>query len=406
MVTGGARPRKRRTRLWWRVHQWAGLQVSFFLAFVFLTGTLAVFSYEMDWLARPAMWVSPASVSQPASWGEVAAAVMAYDPEAEIIALNAPLNGAAAIDALVRSPGDSNPHHVYVHPGTRQVTGEGAWPGFQRFLRNTHRHLMLPVKWGVSIVAIAAVLLLVSLVTSFVVYKNWWRGFLRWPRGRTLRAVIGDVHRLAGIWSIWFILVLICTGLWYLIEVWGGSAPVPQRPKLEPVSELPLAPDLAAALDRGMVEVRSELPDYRVVGVIWPREKYPAFMVHGQSGRAILVRPRVDAFWVDARNGHLLGRIDPRTLSAHQRIAEGADPLHFGTFGGYWTKTIWFVFGLALTGLSLTGVAIYTLRITKSERAEPGWRRGLRHGWRGMGKARWIALGLCLLPLVLAPFVL
>ncbi|KJS36786.1 MAG: hypothetical protein VR74_11585, partial [Hyphomonas sp. BRH_c22] len=376
------RRKRKGTRLWWRVHQWAGLQVSLFLAFVFLTGTLAVFSYELDWMLRPAMWVSPASAERPVSWGEIGAAVAAHDPEARIVTLSAPLNGAAAVDAVVRADGEAR--HVYVHPGTGAVTGEGPWLGVQRFLRNTHRHLMLPVRFGVPIVSIATMLLFVSLVTSFAVYKNWWRGFLRWPRGRTLRAIVGDAHRLAGIWSIWFIIVLIVTGFWYLFEILGGNAPGVERPVPQAVETLPPADALGRALDTGIAAAQAELPGFHVEAVIWPTPKSPMFHVHGASGRAILVRPRVDSVWIDAQSGEVLAIVDPRKLSVHQRISEGADPLHFGTFGGYWTKTIWFVFGLGLTGLALSGVAVYALRIAKAGGEAPGWRKGLVAGWRGM----------------------
>ncbi len=387
------------------MHQWAGLQASLFLTFVFLTGTLAVFSHEIDWALRPAMWVDPSTVSPPARWGDVAAAVAAHDPQAEVISLNAPIHAAAAIDALIKSEGEM-PRHVYVHPGTAEVLGEGDWAGLQRFLRNTHRHLMIDVKYGVSIVSVAAMLLLVSLVTSFAVYKHWWRGFFRWPRGRTLRALIGDVHRFIGLWSIWFIAVFIVTGLWYLVEVWGGDAPIPPRPEPAVASVLPAPATQGAALDRGLALTQAALPGFRVASILAPDPDFPAFAVQGYTGRAMLVRPRVDAVWIDARTGNLIGGIDPRTLSLHQRISEAADPLHFGTFGGYWTKTVWFLFGAALTAMAVTGVVIYALRIARSETGKPGRAGVLAAGWRGMGRARWIALALCLLPLVLAPFVL
>ncbi len=407
MVTadGPGRRRKAGTRLWWRVHQWAGLQASLFLTFVFLTGTLAVFSHEIDWALRPAMWVNPSEVSPPASWGDVAAAVAAHDPQAEVISLNAPLHPAAAIDALIRSEGEA-PRHVYVHPGTAEILGEGDWAGVQRFLRNTHRHLMIDVKYGVSIVSVSALLLLVSLVTSFAVYKQWWHGFFRWPRGRTLRALIGDVHRFIGLWSIWFIAVFILTGLWYLVEVWGGNAPIPPRPERAAASALPAPTTQGAALDRGLALARDALPGFRVASIIAPDPDFPVFAVQGHTGRAILVRPRVDAVWIDAATGDLIGGIDPRTLTLHQRISEAADPLHFGTFGGYWTKTIWFLFGAALTAMAATGVVIHALRIARSETGKPGKARVLGAAWRAMGRTRWIALALCLLPLLLAPFVL
>jgi Uncharacterized iron-regulated membrane protein len=86
-----SKPQKKRS-IWWRIHQWSGLQLSLFLAFVMLTGTLAVFSYELDWLTRPAMWSAPTTYEERASWGDVGAAVAAHDDGLEIINIYAPLH--------------------------------------------------------------------------------------------------------------------------------------------------------------------------------------------------------------------------------------------------------------------------------------------------------------------------
>lgn len=369
--------------------------------------TLAVFSYEIDWLLRPAMWAAPTPAAERVSWGRVGERVAAeYRPDRPFI-VYAPIHPAATFDAVVRR--EDGPQHVYLHPRTGAVTGIGPWAGVQRFLRNTHRHLMLPVKYGVPIVSMAAVFLAASLVTSFWVYKKWWRGFLRWPRGRTARAWIGDAHRIAGVWSLWFVCVIIVTGLWYLVEVLGAGAPPANGgdPALPPVPDAKVA-DLSpgAAVDRGVEALLAAHPDFRITTMLWPVELDAPVEVQGHTGRAVLVRPRANTAWIDPRTGALLGVVDPSRLSAHQRIAEAADPLHFGTFGGYWSKTVWFLFGAGLTALSATGVAIYALRLAKAAREDATWRRGIARAWRAMGPARWLALGLVLLPFVLAPIVL
>ncbi len=400
-TAASGRARKARS-LWWRVHQWAGLQLSLFLTFVFLTGTLAVFSYEIDWALRPAMWAAPTPVEERASWGQLAETVAAGEAEDAGFILYAPVHGAAAFDAVVRR--EDGPRHVYLHPRTGEISGEGSWAGVQRFLRNTHRHLMLPVKYGVPIVALAAVFLAASLVTSFWVYKKWWRGFLRWPQGRTARAWIGDAHRIMGVWSIWFVVLMILTGLWYLVEVLGGGAPAANGDRPDAVEQI-AGMSRGAALDRGIEELLARHPDFRIHSVSWTPPGAP-LQVQGQTGRAILVRPRANTAWIDPSTGALLGVVDPSRLSPHQRIAEAADPLHFGTFGGYWTKTLWFLFGAGLTALSATGVAVYAIRTFKQERQPSRFRAGLVRGWLAMGHGRWLAAGLVLLPLVLAPVVL
>ncbi|MFW6299420.1 MAG: PepSY-associated TM helix domain-containing protein [Oceanicaulis sp.] len=402
-----AKPAKKRS-IWWRLHQWAGLQMSLFLAFVFITGTLAVFSYEMDWMARPAMWAAPTAVEDRASWGAVSEAAAAHAPDAQVLNVYGPIHPASTFDVVMGS--DDGPFHIYVHPRTGAVTGTGPWPGFQRFLRNGHRHLMIPVKWGVSLVTLAALFLAVSLVTSFWVYKKWWRGFLRLPQGRTARAFIGDLHRIAGVWSIWFVVLMVLTSFWYFIEQWGGAAPAanPARPadRVSIAEALPAAGSPGEAMDRAVAQLLAERPDFRIAQVYWPRGEDGLFQIQGYSNRAILVRPRANTVWADPATGAILGEVDPSALSLHVRIAEAADPLHFGTFGGYWTKTLWFVFGAVLSGLAITGVVIYTLRIAKQEKEAPRWRSGLVRTWRGMGRARWLAAALVILPFALAPVVL
>jgi uncharacterized iron-regulated membrane protein len=127
-----------------------------------------------------------------------------------------------------------------------------------------------------------------------------------------------------------------------------------------------------------------------------------AFKFEGQKA-AILVRPRANAVWTDVRTGAPVLLADARDMSVHQRIAEAADPLHFGTFGGYWTKIPWFLFGLLLTGLSISGVMLYAMRIGRSKRLRGEGRGIIARGWMGMGPWRWPATALVLVSFVLLP---
>jgi uncharacterized iron-regulated membrane protein len=56
-----------------------------------------------------------------------------------------------------------------------------------------------------------------------------------------------------------------------------------------------------------------------------------------------------------------------------------ADPLHFGNFGGLPTKILWFLAGLGISGLVLTGIWISLKRKVKSEEARKAQRLG---GWK------------------------
>ena len=107
--------------------------------------------------------------------------------------------------------------------------------------------------------------------------------------------------------------------------------------------------------------------------------------------------------WTAVETGKVMLVTDATDLNAHQRISEMADPLHFGTFGGYWTKIPWFLFGLLMTALSVSGVAIYALRITHDVREKLNWRASSPAMWQGMGWWKWPALAAVLTGFALLP---
>jgi len=393
-----AKPAPKAARTWWKVHQWVGLKLSLFLTFILFTGTLAVVSAEIDWLLQPSLRVSPASVEGPVAWAAIADNAMRHPGVAKANSIDAPTASAFAARVTIEHE-DGSLGLLHAHPTTGEIQGEGPWVGAQRILRNMHRHLNLPVKYGVPIVSSLAFLLLVTLATSFVVYKKWWRGFAKPLRQRDARTWWGDFHRLAGIWSLWFITLIAFSSLWYFVESLGGDAPPHPRVKLEAAAEpAPLPASLANAFEVAL----AARPALRVERVILPSPDKPLLQLHGDY-EAVLVRPRSNAVWVDARTAEVLLVTDGRDLNVHQRISEMADPLHFGYFGGYWTKVPWFLFGLAMTGLAISGAAIYSLRIGRDRAERLRVEKAFSGMWQGSGRWRWLSVLLILTGLALLP---
>ncbi|MDQ8755344.1 PepSY-associated TM helix domain-containing protein [Sphingosinicella sp. LHD-64] len=400
---GGARvakqPPAKQARTWWLIHQWVGLKLSILMSFVLLTGTLAVFSAEMDWLMRPALRVEAGSVQGPVNWSAITRNSAAYCPACRIQSIDAPVAGLFAASVTMRRP-EGGLFFLYAHPTTGVVQGEGHWVGAERVLRNMHRHLNMPVWLGVPIVSALALLLLVSFATSLIVYKKWWRGFKRPIRTRDARTGWGDFHRLAGVWSLWFLAMIIVTSLWYLVESLGGEAPLAPR-ATAPMVALP-APSLAERVAAGLAAAQAAEPALAIERVQFPTDRVGAFIFEGQKS-ALLVRPRANAVWTSAADGQALLVTDALDLSVHQRISEAADPLHFGTFGGYWTKVPWFLFGLLLTGLSVSGATLYAMRLNRSKQLKGQSGAVLARAWRGMNVWRWPALALVLTGFALLP---
>ena len=394
--------RQSKRSIWWRVHQWAGLQLSLFLAFILATGTIATLSHEIDWLLNPAMRVQPVEEAR-ASWGELAASAQATIGASRIERISAPIASRFAVEAIAMDS-DGKRFRIQLDPWTAEVRGITSWINAQRILRELHRHLMLPIDWGLPLVTILSLPLLASAVTSFWVYKKWWRGFFRLPRRRRerrgdARRFTGDLHRFAGLWSLWFVMLIGLTGLWYLVEWGGGNAP--------PVT---LTAETAPAQPRGAVlnglvaKTRTAYPALRISSIYFPDDAPGGVVVMGQA-ESWLVRERANAVLLDAERGIAVQRLRGAEMTAHQRISEAADPLHFGTWGGFTTRIFWFLCGAALTGLAVTGVLIYGLRLRQEPAVQAG--RGIRASmWRGMGIMAWPSLILIVLAFALIPIKL
>ena len=383
---------------WWRVHAWVGLKLSLFAMVIFLSGTLAVIANEIDWLVDPAMRATP-SAQEGASWGVVAANAKAAVPGGHIDMIERGADPWFATTAVVRLP-DGHRRRVLLDPATGKVNRVASFGSVQRFLRDFHRRFMLPVAIGLPLVTSLSVVLLTSLASGLVTYKKFWRGLFKLPRSGGIRKTTGDLHRLLGVWSIWFAALMAATGLWYLAEFLGANAPqlFPLRDD-EGRLEATLAQPVGRDLDRIAAIAAEAYPELDVRRVQYPFPGVEAIGFQGHAGTP-LTTEKANAVWINVATGAVEMKIVGDDLTSHQRIAEMADPLHFGTFGGPATKLAWFLFGAALTGLSATGVLIYATRVGKGRR--PGWRVELKAvgGW-------WLpVVALVLLALWLSPAIL
>lgn len=354
--------KRKGNRFWFNLHSWFGLKLSLFMSFVLITGTLAVISSEMDWATHASMRVEPRPPFERASWGEMYGSARAAYPDWIISNLSEPIDPWFAAQAFGRTP-EGRIRLIDIDPYTAEVRGDRSWLSFQRFFRNAHRHLMLPVRYGVPVVSALSLILIGSMVTGLLVYKKFWRGFFQWPRGGNARRLNGDLHRLCGAWTLWFIPVIALTGLFYLAESLGWRAP--PFGTIPPVSGAAMPPD-AGHVDAMAATAQRVVPGLRIARMLPPSGDGDPLVFQGFSDSTWLVRPRASYVAFDPGSGEILASHRSRDAGLHQRISEMADPLHFGYFGGLATKIVWFIFGAGLSALSITGIVIYGKRVAGS----------------------------------------
>lgn len=347
---------RRRTFFAW--HSWIGLTAGLLLFVICWSGTVAVFSHELDWLADQRLHAPPTEV---VAWQAIEDKVEAAKPGWHILAISAPLHPGFAAEVWIADP-DNVWHRVWADPATGEVLGNTSYFNIQRFFRSFHMSLFIggwqiwDIPFGYWLVGLAAFVLAASLVTSLIFYRRFWRGFFKLERRKGAKIFWSDLHKLTGLWSLWFVALIAATGIWYLVE-WKvtSEAPVPDPPAAEDSVHQTLS------VDALVTKAEEAYPALNIRTVVLDQMRSGLFEVHGQDG-AWLVRDRGARVWLDARDGRTITIRRAGEMRPLHRWIDTADPLHFGNFAGLWSKTVWFLFGVGLSGLCLTGAYLQAKR--------------------------------------------
>ena len=370
--------KKSRSKLWFLVHSWLALPIWFFVLIVCFTGMLAVVSQEIVWLANPDVRASaPDDQAQRLSYQQVLDKLHSAEPDMAVRYLQQPDGSHFALNVGVTYPDGTAPT-LYVNPYTGAIQGKTPDFNFEAFTRALHGWWLVPFtqgySWGWYLVSILGLPLLASLVTGLVVYKKFWRGFFKLPRrGNGPRIFWGDLHRLAGVWSIWFIAVISITGTWFLIQaiLFDNQISVSSEPIVPVIAreQVPLTTDGSPAprldVDSAVALAQARIPGLDISYVNLPATAYSHIDLMGRGWYPLMYQTAaVNPYTREVDSQFLLG-----DRSAFEFFTESMRPLHTGDFGGLPIKLVWFFFGLLLTLMVFSGLLIWTKRTAQATAA-------------------------------------
>lgn len=373
-------------RAWFILHRWIGLPIWLLLGFIALTGTIATVSHELSWLANPALRANaPSADARPLPLPELVQHVEHALPEASL-SWGARFEPYMATVFSVNRP-DQPPALAYVNPYTgaiQQLNDSGF--NFVQFIRALHGWLMYPwhghYSYGYYLVGAMSLVLLMALLSGLMIYRRFWVALLkpviRLGRGR--RALIADLHKITGVWSIWFFLAIGLTGLWFLVQgiLWHNDVEVDAHPEPQTVAQLLSLPnsDKATAPPKASLQQmvdRAEAAHRHKTGHVfdWHYVTFPAantepMMLLGTSAGSVLFDDYSARYFLDPYTGRIEQAVLPQDMNGLETVAHIADPIHFGRLGGLWTKALWVVFGLLMTGMFFTGFLMTRRRISSA----------------------------------------
>ncbi len=311
------------------------------------TGTLATLSIDLEKLLEP----SGASQLEAGALDAIEAWSSANDRSLRLVELT---GDHGAVAWIVDEEGRWR--RVYLDASGRPRASR-ALLGASAVLRDVHRQIAIGHA-GLYVVTPLSIVLLVMIATGLASQRRFAFGVT----GTSAHARTASLHRTFGTLALAPALLFGVTGLVYvaetIVEDAGSSLEVspPGEIRDQPTGDAPLS------LERVLDRARAVAPWLEPHRIVLPRTASAPLLVFG-AGSSPGVRAVASFVAIDRATGDVLATHDAGLDAPLDLAADYTDPLHFGSIGGRPTRWLWFVFGVLVTSLAVTGLVTGRARL-------------------------------------------
>ncbi|WP_260929571.1 PepSY-associated TM helix domain-containing protein [Novosphingobium sp. 9] len=355
-------------------HTAIGLVACALLYLVCLTGMLAVFG------ARWERWEQPQAPE-----------MQAMSPQAVQRAVDSAMRTEATPPAYIalQMPSPANPRTTLTGSGEpHYVTPAGSLAGEQAdpwtsFMLDMHYYLNLPGTWGIMLTGALGAMMAAASLTGVLAHPRILRDAFRFrAKGREDGAAMtqlaqADLHNRMGTWLLPFIMALAITGamlgLGQIVfqsiatERYGGQI----AKSYASLYGSPAVPDATRASGPRVDVAMGWLARNRPQNTL----NYITIEAPGTKGQRIALLTLNDknlsygdTYRFDG-TGHYTDDVGISDGPKGQQALSSIYKIHFGTFGGVPVLVAWFLFGLALCAIVVTGTNIWLTK--RARRGHP-----------------------------------
>lgn len=376
-LAGGAGLRQSMSDL----HTWMGLLLGWVLYAMFLTGTVAYFKDELSQWMRPELPHQSVVPDQAVVAQRLVDGFTRSHPNATQWSMKLPdarNNSVYAFWRLPRTQGAAPAQgqrafgEGYFDPATGLEVDARDTLGGDFFYRFHFQFHYMPAQWGRWIAGVAAMLMLVAILSGVITHKKIFTDFFTFRWGKGQRSWL-DAHNALSVFGLPFHLMITYTGLVTLMAMympWGERAAF-----RTPVERQQLSAQLSAFIPPGrhtgqkvplapvdaMVRQAHERWGYNNVGRLTISNPGDASarvaVARGEAGRPSM-SPQYLLF--EGSTGKLLEVRDSVGAAAETRGVLYA--LHLGRFSDLETRWLYFLVSLAGTAMVGTGLVMWTVK--------------------------------------------
>jgi len=354
-------------RFWVLCHLYLGLGIGGVFALLSLTGSVLVFYIEIDRWLTPELRIVVPEAQPSASLQEMINALQQAHPQRQFSwRLEIPQRDDEALVARYYRAEetvhlDFAPLISAVNPYTLQVVSNRFWGQYpMTWLFDLHYTLLLGAD-GTTLVAVAGLLGLLSLITGMVL---WWPSTGRWRKALTWRwrrgsaRQIYDLHVLPGVYSVVLLFLLTVTGIilarpdWFtpLLEKTGALYQVPTLNSVRAAGQQRLSADVAWAAAQAV------FPDAQLRWLHTPETDDGVYFMRFEQAAEPGRRFPISRVWVDQYSGEVLASFDPLSAGFADTFMAWQHPLHNGEAFGLLGRLLVALSGLLPMVLLTTGI--------------------------------------------------
>ncbi|AOM77516.1 PepSY-associated TM helix domain-containing protein [Pedobacter steynii] len=351
------------------LHSWLGLVSGIFLILLGLSGSALVFLKEIDhFINSDLLHISP--TSQPLALDTMYRKIGKQHPNLTGIAwLNPDAGKGEAYEfRLYQNDGKISTYDlgmISINPYSGAILRDGNLkdfnPSFLYWILQFHWSFQLGLP-GLLLAAVFGITMLLSTFTGLIIYRKYiWKVFsfqvkMKWKNWRTISS---DLHRIVGVWALFFNVVIFFTGFWMNRFAFDSSY---WKKQTVSATANVLSDE---SIDQMLRTARNAMPDLVPQNMYLPTQKEKLFRLSGPLKEQSPLFYNGNSISIDPISGKVITieRLTKKGIWA--RVEATFFPLHAGSFGGIVIKVLYVIIGLLPGLLSVTGGLLWWRKVKK-----------------------------------------
>lgn len=359
--------------VWWRkaifqIHLWIGSVVGLYIVGISVSGSALVFERELMNDARGVESTALTPQGHRLSYEQLVRVAMLRHPSESLDAIDMRTRKRQVVQIVLKS---SNNRHrnVWVDAVSGSILADTVVEerhALLNFLERLHNELLNGDR-GEAANGIGGAMLFALTLTGLIL---WWPGVKSWTRALKIqwrakwRRIVFDLHSAVGIWSLLLVGMWGLSGFYFaypqasnrLLGLFSNS-PTPKNSVWQPGQKL-------LPIDTYLNTAKLTFPAsefmYLYMDVYRPGGQVTVFSSRDPAKPMTLSENIVR---LSPATGEVLVTESSDWWSLKEKVVLASYAIHFGDFGGFWSKAAWVLLGLTPAILAITGYVMWWNRL-------------------------------------------